>query len=153
VSLNLRWPTALETSGPWLRALSAGRATVVTELAHQADVPTLDPRTWQPASPDRRGAPIAAGIDILDEDHSLALALRRLATDGALRDRLGQAALAYWRDRHTFARMRDEYLDLIVRAASMPPPSSPHPPAVEYDPAWHARALVAGRGEVAGKLF
>ena len=24
VSLNLRWPTARETSGPWLRALAAG---------------------------------------------------------------------------------------------------------------------------------
>src|SRR6185369_15723618 len=32
VTLNLRWPTARETSGPWLRALAAGRTTVITDL-------------------------------------------------------------------------------------------------------------------------
>src|SRR2546430_12142591 len=46
VTLNLRWPTARETSGPWLRALAAARATVITDLVHHADVPSLDPRTW-----------------------------------------------------------------------------------------------------------
>jgi hypothetical protein len=46
VTLNLRWPTARETSGPWLRALAAGRATVITDLVHLDDVPSLDPRTW-----------------------------------------------------------------------------------------------------------
>ena len=46
VTLNLRWPTARETSGPWLRALAAGKATVITDLVHLGDVPSLDPRTW-----------------------------------------------------------------------------------------------------------
>ena len=46
VALNLRWPTAREISGPWLRALAAGRPTVVMDLEHLADVPSLDPRTW-----------------------------------------------------------------------------------------------------------
>src|SRR5258708_26745918 len=46
VTLNLRWPTARETSRPWLRALAAGRATIITDLVHLADVPSLDPRTW-----------------------------------------------------------------------------------------------------------
>ncbi len=36
VSLNLRWPSARETSGPWLRALAAGRATIVTDLEHSS---------------------------------------------------------------------------------------------------------------------
>ncbi len=44
VALNLRWPTAREMSGPWLRCLAAGKPTVIVDLAHLADVPTLDPR-------------------------------------------------------------------------------------------------------------
>jgi glycosyltransferase involved in cell wall biosynthesis len=34
VALNLRWPTAREISGPWLRALAAGRATVIRRSIH-----------------------------------------------------------------------------------------------------------------------
>ena len=40
VCLCLRWPTAGETSASWLRALAAGRPTVITALAHLVDVPT-----------------------------------------------------------------------------------------------------------------
>jgi hypothetical protein len=43
--LNLRWPTALETSGPWLSCLAMSRPTVLIDLAHQGTCPTLDPRT------------------------------------------------------------------------------------------------------------
>lgn len=153
VSINLRWPTALETSGPWLRALAAGKATVIVNLAHQIGVPTLDPRTWQRPGRHPREDAIAIGIDILDEDHSLALALGRLATDQPLRDRLGSQARSYWQARHTFARMRDEYLELLERAERTPPPASPRPPAVEYDPAAYARALVADFGDLACRLF
>ena len=46
VSLNLRWPTAREMSGPWLRALAAARPTITIDLEHLVDVPSLDPRTW-----------------------------------------------------------------------------------------------------------
>ncbi len=123
VSLNLRWPSAHETSGPWLRALAEGRATVVTDLAHQSHVPSLDPRTWQSMDDE----PVTIAIDILDEAHSLGLALRRLATDAALRDRLGRSGRRYWECTHTFARMRDEYLAVIDRAAgrtrSVAPPA------------------------------
>ncbi len=47
VALTLRWPTAREISGPWLRCLAAGTPTVIVHLAHLVDVPALDPRTWQ----------------------------------------------------------------------------------------------------------
>src|SRR6185436_3398939 len=75
ITLHLRWPTALETSGPWVRALAAGRATIVTDLAHQSHVAVLDPRTWAAGTAE----PIAVAIDILDEDHSLRAAMLRLA--------------------------------------------------------------------------
>ena len=148
ISLNLRWPSALETSGPWLRALAAGRATVVTDLAHQSHVPSLDPRTWQSIDPN----PITIAIDVLDEAHSLGLALRRLAADRPLRDRLGRAARQYWEQRHTFNRMRDAYLTLIDRVRHRTRPAL-RPPVLEYDPWSEARVLTAGFGKLSCELF
>jgi len=48
VALNLRWPTAREVSGPWLHCLAAGKPTVIVDLAHLVEVPSIDPHTWQP---------------------------------------------------------------------------------------------------------
>ena len=50
VCLCLRWPTALETSASWLQCLAAARPTVISDLAHLADIPALDPRSRR-ASP------------------------------------------------------------------------------------------------------
>jgi glycosyltransferase involved in cell wall biosynthesis len=146
VSLNLRWPTARETSGPWLRALAAGKATIVTDLVHLADVPSLDPRTWTVQGIGDRGSgigkghegsdsapatrspipgprsPICVAIDILDEDHSLRLAMRRLAADGALRERLGEAARDWWTREHSIEVMVDDYERAMQDAAARPDP-------------------------------
>lgn len=123
VSLNLRWPTARETSGPWLRALAAGIATVVTDLAHLGDVPSLDPRTWAPQAPSPTPqSPVCVAIDILDEDHSLRLAMRRLAADGALREQLGRAGQAWWAREHSVEVMADDYERVMKDAAARPDP-------------------------------
>jgi glycosyltransferase involved in cell wall biosynthesis len=119
VSLNLRWPTARETSGPWLRALAAGRATVVMDLAHTARVPALDPRTWTLPAGTEGGLPVCVAIDILDEDHSLRLAMRRLGTDATLRASLGEAARQYWRRAHSIDAMADDYERILAHAATM----------------------------------
>lgn len=119
VTLNLRWPTAREVSGPWLRCLAAGRASVVTDLAHLADAPALDPRTWTPTIAGA-GAPIAVAIDVLDEDHSLRLAMRRLARDAALRAALGAAARDYWTREHSPGAMLEDYRRLLPLAAATP---------------------------------
>jgi len=144
VSLNLRWPTAGEISGPWLRALAAGVATVTTDLAHLGHIPSLDPRTWRarevggwrleagkgisqlPTS--NLHPPICVAIDILDEDHSLRLAMRRLATDAELRERLGRAGQVYWLAEHTPDAMADDYERVIAAAADRPPPVVDLPP-------------------------
>jgi glycosyltransferase involved in cell wall biosynthesis len=143
VSLNLRWPTAREVSGPWLRALAASRATIITDLEHLADVPSLDPRTWRvtPGS-GIRGAgsdpgaripdpgaivPICVAIDILDEDHSLRLAMRRLATDPALRASLGAAGQQYWHQEHSLPAMLEDYEGVLADAAARPAPHVPLP--------------------------
>jgi glycosyltransferase involved in cell wall biosynthesis len=124
VSLNLRWPTAREVSGPWLRALAAGRPTIITDLAHLADVPSLDSRTWRPNNVAIRevNEPICVAIDILDEDHSLRLAMRRLASDPALRASLGTAGQRYWEQQHSMPRMLEDYERILSEAAARPAP-------------------------------
>jgi hypothetical protein len=128
--MNLRWPTAREVSGPWLHCLAMGKPTVVIDLAHLSSVPTLDPRTWR-----RNGAgphesdpePVAVALDILDEDHSLRLALRRLGSDADLRARLSGAARRYWLANHAIALMVDDYRRLIEEARRLPSPSTTLP--------------------------
>lgn len=132
VCLCLRWPTTRETSASWLRCLAAGKATVINDLTHLVDVPTLDPRSWtvldartDAAAAARRLRPeeaVAVSIDILDEDHSLELAMRRLATDAALRASLGRAARRYYEAQHTLPLMADDYERLLAQAAALPAP-------------------------------
>lgn len=133
VCLCLRWPTAGETSASWLRCLAAGRATVITDLVHTVDVPVLDPRSWTlcdrrrdaaaaSGRPDPREA-VSVAIDILDEDHSLGLALRRLAMDAALRDQLGRRALAWWETHHRLEHMTQDYRTAIADAIAAPVPT------------------------------
>jgi glycosyltransferase involved in cell wall biosynthesis len=125
VTLNLRWPSARETSGPWVRCLAAARPTIITDLTHLADAPSLDPRTWRVNGADR--PPVCVAIDILDEDHSLRLAMRRLAADPALREALGTAARRYWSDEHSQHAMLEDYRAVLPRAAAagMPAPALP----------------------------
>ncbi len=140
VCLCMRWPTSRETSASWLRCLAAGKPTISTDLVHTADVPTVDPRDWSvldarlksrptgdsdtrpTGDPDTRPTvdtsigPVGVSIDILDEDHSLKLAMRRLATDAKLRATLGTNAKSLWAARFRLERMADGYRETIVRA-------------------------------------
>lgn len=128
VTLNLRWPTAVETSGPWVRGMALGRPTVIVDSAHQAHVPALDPRTWRRHVPvtdldphaDERAVTVA--LDMRDLVHSLGLAIRRLGTDAALRDRLGRNARAWWQREHTVDRMVLDYERAFARAVTLPDP-------------------------------
>ncbi len=219
-ALNLRWPTAREISGPWLRCLAAGVPTVITQLSHLAHVPSLDPRTWQPwtggagsidddseletgnwkletdsalrpppsalrgpferseletdsalcpppsavreaeletgnwkletdsalrpppsavreaeletgnwklgtgnwqlATGNWQPGPVCVAIDILDEDHSLQLAMRRLARDGSLRGALGKTGRKWWEAHHAPERMLEDYRRIIPLAMEQP---------------------------------
>jgi glycosyltransferase involved in cell wall biosynthesis len=149
VALNLRWPTAREISGPWLRALAAARPTIIMDLEHLADVPSLDPRTWtlgvREAGSGKREA-VTIAIDIMDEDHSLRLAMRRLASDADLRARLGAAGRAYWQREHSQARMIDDYRVLLAAAAASPVPHPPLPRHLLNDGDGLLNALLANLG-------
>jgi hypothetical protein len=152
VSIHLRWPSALETSGPWLRAMAQGRPTIVTDLLHQIHVPVIDPRTW--TSTPAGIPPVAVAVDILDEDHSLALAMRRLATDADLRTALGAAARTYWTNEHTVARMLEGYLAALARAVSEPLPSVTLPDGLRTDTSGdYVRSLTTGFDGVTCELF
>ena len=130
ICVCLRWPTSRETSASWLRCLAAGKPTVTTDLVHAVDVPALDPRTWEPQwawSGDARAgasaippAPVCVSIDILDEDHSLGIALRRLSADVEMRAALGVAARGWWEAHHTLPHMVEAYERALAVALAVP---------------------------------
>lgn len=143
----LRWPTNRETSASWLRCLAAGRATIISDLADLGDVPTLDPRGWRGLDtlhPARE--PVAVSIDVVDEDHSLQLALDRLAIDMALRARLGQAARAWWQAHHQLDRTADAYERVLAAAAASSPPHVDLPAHLTEDASGHGRLLAEHLG-------
>jgi glycosyltransferase involved in cell wall biosynthesis len=155
ICLCLRWPSARETSASWLRCLAAGKATIVTDLVHTVQVPSLDPRSWKPqhapaigeGAPDGRPVePICVSLDILDEDHSLRLAMRRLAQDDALRSQLGRQAYAYWQRHHTLDRMVSDYQALLGRALAIQPPAEDLPRHLRQDGLERALTFAAEGG-------
>jgi glycosyltransferase involved in cell wall biosynthesis len=118
--LCLRWPTALESSASWLQCLAAGRPTVVSDLAHLVDVPTIDPRSRRVS---RAGVdPVAIAIDLLDEERALVAAMRALAGDRPLRETLGRAGRDYWSANHTVDAMAADYRRIIALAVAQPAP-------------------------------
>jgi glycosyltransferase involved in cell wall biosynthesis len=125
--LCLRWPTAEETSASWLRCLAAARATVITDLAHLVDIPTLDPSLR--GSPPGGSTPIAIRIDLLEEEECLRTAMRRLATEARLRESLARAGHAYWAREHTLEVMVADYRRVIREAAARPAPAVADLPA------------------------
>jgi glycosyltransferase involved in cell wall biosynthesis len=156
VCLCLRWPTTRETSAAWLRCLAAGKPTISTDLVHNDDTPSLDPRTWTTAraanppggadAADSREA-VCVSIDILDEDHSLALAMRRLARDGRLRAQLGLRARAWWERTHTLQHMAGDYRRVIAQALEAPRPDlSALPAHLRADGTRLARAIIEAVG-------
>lgn len=102
--LCLRWPTAQETSGSWLQCLAAGRATVITDLAHLVDIPST----------------VTLRVDLLDEERSLSSAMGSLASDAALRSTLGRAGHEYWAAHHTLDATAADYRRIIQQAIARP---------------------------------
>jgi glycosyltransferase involved in cell wall biosynthesis len=105
--LCLRWPTALETSASWLRCLAARRATVISDLAHLADIPPQ----------------AALRVDVDDETRGLTAAMRALAADPQLRDTVARGGFDYFTAHHTLDLMASDYRRLIARAAARPAPA------------------------------
>jgi glycosyltransferase involved in cell wall biosynthesis len=149
VCLNLRWPTGRETSAAWIRCLAAGKPTVITDLVHLTDVPSLDLRSMKVESTTATAAePVCVHVELVDGAHMLRLALRRLAEDAELRQRLGRAARQYWEDRGTIDLMARDYEALLAEAQAAPDPVRPArwPAHLTADGSSTARGLLAELG-------
>jgi glycosyltransferase involved in cell wall biosynthesis len=134
----MRWPTNGETSASWLRCLAAGRPTIVTDLEYLGDVPTLDPRGWHQLDISARDAsrlPVAVSIELIDELHSLELALDRLAGDPSVRASLGIVARGWWQRHHQLSAMAAAYDRVLQAGVSTPSPACTVPPHL-IDDGW-----------------
>jgi glycosyltransferase involved in cell wall biosynthesis len=127
--LCLRWPTAQETSASWLRCLAAGRATVISDLAHLVDVP----------------AAVALRVDLVDEDRELLAAMQRLVDDPDERNRIARAGHAYWAAHHTVEAMASDYERVLNAAVARPAPRPTDLPAHFTDDYAALARGIAGR--------
>ncbi|MDI3340876.1 MAG: glycosyltransferase family 4 protein, partial [Sphaerobacter sp.] len=110
VCVNLRWPTAGETSASLLRTMGAGRPVLVTDAGSFAEYPD--------------GAVIKVPPDVLEEETIFAL-LRALAEQPALRDRVGRLARAFVAREHSLAAMARGYAAAISEVIGRPVPVPP----------------------------
>jgi glycosyltransferase involved in cell wall biosynthesis len=106
VVVQLRYPTARETSGALLRVLAQGRPAVISDLAHQAEIP-----------PDA-----VVRVDVAREEQQLTEALLRLAADPAERALLGERAAAYVRQEHSLEKTRLGWEGALERGRLQPNP-------------------------------
>ena len=131
VVATLDWPLKGDALTSALAAMSAGKTVVAFETEETADWPALNPQTWKPRDfpgvRDRRAGPfgpadpIIVSIDPRDEQHSLKLAMRRLSTDTALRERLGAAAREWWTSHATVDHAAKAWEEIIAEALTLPP--------------------------------
>src|SRR6185295_10757996 len=120
VAINLRYPSAGETSGTLIRLLGMGKPVIVSHTGAFGEIPD--------------GCCAKIELDETEED-LLAAVLVRLATDEPLRRRMGENARRHIATHHTLpgsARAYAEFVREIVAARPRPfrpvPPLAPHPP-------------------------
>lgn len=143
VILALRWPSFAVCDPLPPAAMAAGKPFVVFETASTADWPVLDPQIWRPRgfNPAR---PVGISIDVRDAEHSLMLALRRLAADRALRASLGTAGHAWWGAHATVAHAVAAWRSVLGEAAGLDAPPRPAgwPAHLQADGTARARATL-----------
>jgi glycosyltransferase involved in cell wall biosynthesis len=102
ILVSLRWPTMGETSASVIRALSAGRPIVVSDVG------------WFSELPDRVAAKVPVGPA---EVETLTAFLDALASDEELRRKMGRAAADYARLEHDLDRVASLYVAALEEAA------------------------------------
>ena len=127
VCICLQWPDTFAAVADWLNCLAAARPTIVTDLSDRVDIAALDPRDWhlrdsgrrESAAADSTAEPACVSIDILDERHSLRLAIRRLSHDRGLRETVGAGGKRLWERRFQFDRLATDLERMITQALDM----------------------------------
>jgi hypothetical protein len=142
VLIAMDWPPSAGPPPGALAAMAAGKPVIVFETLVTAGWAALDPQTWQPRGFGRESAdPVAVSIDPRDEEHSLMLAMERLAAEPALRTAIGTAGRA-WSDAHAQPAHATDAWRRILDGPGLPP-SPPFPGA---DGSEHLRATLAEFG-------
>ncbi len=99
LAVHLRYPTARESSAALLRLLAQGRATLMSDLEHLADVPEDG----------------VLRADVRDEEGAVMRAILRLAPRPDARRRLGEHAAAFVAREHAAGRTLAAYEDALLR--------------------------------------
>ncbi|HYG63104.1 MAG TPA: glycosyltransferase family 4 protein [Thermoanaerobaculia bacterium] len=120
VTVNLRYPSAGETSGTLIRLLGAGKPVIVSDTGAFSEIPD----------------DCCAKVDLDETEEELLLAyLRRFALDEGLRRRTGDNARRYIAAHHTLEGSARGYADVIRQVVeSGRPPFRPAPPLLPYPP-------------------
>lgn len=118
VTINLRYPSAGETSGTLIRLLGTGKPVIVSDTGAFSEIPD----------------DCCAKVDLDETEEELLLAyLRRLATDEEMRRRLGDNARRHVLTHHTLDGSARGYADFIRRIVeSGARPFQPAPPLLPY---------------------
>ena len=145
--IALEWPPRPEPPAGAVFAMAAGCPAIVYEVPVTAGWPALDPQTWT-ARGGGNHEPIVISLDPRDEEHSLMLALRRLADDAPFRDRMGEAARAWSAPNGTVAKTAEAWERILVEAATLAPPPRPAdwPAHLTADGTARARELMSELG-------
>lgn len=148
VVIALRWPSSGEPLTHARLGMAAAKPVIVSETFATAAWPALDPQTWQPRDPGSDAAPIVVSVDPRDEEHSLMLAMRRLASDAELRSDLGAAARAWWQQHATVAHAARAWEEILLEASTLAPPERPAdwPAHLSADGSEHAREVLRAFG-------
>lgn len=144
VLLALQWPTMGAPLVPAIAGMAARRAVVVFDTAETADWPSLDPQTWRERRSFGSAPPICVSLDLRDEEHSLMVAIRRLAADIPLRERLAAAGDAYWREHHAPERVMPLFDQILQETSTTTPPPRPSgwPAHLEADGSTRLREIL-----------
>lgn len=144
VAVNLRYPSAGETSGTLIRLLGMGKPVIVSHTGAFSEIPD----------------DCCAKIDLDEtEEDLLASVLVRLATDEPLRRRMGENARRHMATHHALEGSARAYADFVRETvAARPQPFRPVPPLAPSPPedvfsdlvaavAGEATALGVGEGD------
>ena len=145
IVVAVRWPLHGAPLVSAFSAMAAARPVIVAETSTTAAWPALDPQTWRARDVGRDAMPVVVSVDPRDEEHSLVLALRRLATDATLRAALGSAARAWWADHATLDHAVASWQAVLETALLFPmlPRPAGWPPHLEADGTRLARTILA----------
>ncbi|MBM2826915.1 MAG: glycosyl transferase group 1 [Dehalococcoidia bacterium] len=105
VCVNLRYPTAGETSAAILRAMAAGLPTIVSDVGAVSEIPD--------------DCCVKVGVDDMEED-AVFRALVKLAEQPDIRRAVGESARSYTNRQHTMERSAYRYIAFIHQVLASP---------------------------------